>query len=229
MTSSPNILIACLFGIAVLTAAASAVFCTYRHQYKKKLYSLGRDEPSRLEMGQTDDAPPMLPPIEQHPPVYCVEDLHEPPPAYQAVFSRGSRPSPQELSALRRRMEKLKRRINNPRLDDCERAIRSSEISNLSEWIQRIEALRDCEAAAMESQQPTTLRMVGGSAEHRPRHSEHARVLYRETGWVGVGLPREIRPPLDENGDLINEEFEEHRFDQLRQEALRRLRLRTDQ
>ncbi len=228
MASSPNILIACLFGIAVLTAIFSAVFCTFRHQYRKKLFSFDRHEPSRLEMGEAEDAPPVLPPIERHPPVYCVEDLQEPPPAYQAVFSRGSRPSPQELSALRRRMEKLKRRMNNPSLDNCERAIRSSEMSNLSEWIQRIEALRACEAATLDSP-PPTLRMVGGHTEHRPRNSEHARVLYRETGWVGVGLPREIRPPLDENGELANEELEERRFDQLRQDALRRLGLRTSQ
>ena len=222
MANSPNILIACLFGIAVLGAALSAVFCTYRHHYRKQYFSYEHEDPSRLEMGGPNDAPPVFSQIEQHPPVYCVEDLQEPPPAYQAIFSRATRPSPQELGTLRRHLEKLRRRRDVPDLDNCERAIRDSEISNLSEWIQRIEALRDSDDAHTVSR--PSLRLVGGGSEHRPRNSESPRVFYQEAGWVGVGLPREVRPPLDENGVLAYIDPEEQQLEQLRQENLRRLR-----
>lgn len=227
MANTPNILIACLFGIAVLIAALSAAFCAHRHHYRKKFFAFEHDNPSRLEMGESNDAPPILPQIEQHPPVYCVEDLQQPPPAYQAIFSRATRPSPQEVGALRRRLEKLMRRRNTPNLDNRERAIRDSEISNLSEWIQRIEALRDCEGGHIRRR--PTLRLVGGGSEHQPRNSEPDRVLYREAGWVGVGLPREVRPPLDENGDLVYTDPEERQFEQVASRDFARLQLSNRQ
>ncbi|KAF1736977.1 hypothetical protein CRV24_002591 [Beauveria bassiana] len=86
---------------------------------------------------------------QQHPPVYCADDIACPPPAYEAIFRRDTASTPHEVHVLRHRLEKLhghRRRSSSSPADTtaaCETAIRDSQIRDLAQWTGRLEMLLD--------------------------------------------------------------------------------------
>lgn len=134
--------------------------------------------------------------MDQHPPVYCVEDLEIPPPAYRSSHER--RPSMQELYNLKIRLERLKRMRASAEASAYDLIIREDEIRHLTAWIRKLEGLRHELSVRMvsedEQDDDVCLEQVDRS---RPM------VIQRETGWVGIGLPREVRPRLDERENTL--------------------------
>lgn len=159
------------------------------------------DEEANLRGADVNDflsspPPPTRETMDQHPPVYCVEDLEIPPPAYRSSHER--RPSMQELYNLKIRLERLKRMRAGAETSAYDLIIRQDEIRHLTEWIRKLEGLRHELSVRMvsedEQDDDVCLEQVDRS---RPM------VVQRETGWVGIGLPREVRPRLDERENTL--------------------------
>lgn len=132
-----------------------------------------------------------------HPPVYCVEDLEVPPPAYRPADHQ-RRPSGQELRTLNMRLRELKREISSCS-NVYDAAICQNEIQHLTEWIRKLEAFSRLESSVRVV--PDGQDEDDDDNDHFNRTSRrhrHRIIIQRETGWIGIGLPREVRPILDE-------------------------------
>ncbi|KAJ4164016.1 hypothetical protein LMH87_005708 [Akanthomyces muscarius] len=216
-SQSPVIFIACILGLALFAILVWFGFYLVRHRpYLAKPV----DAEQALDCMPRPARGEVLPEYsrQNHPPVYCDDDLACPPPSYQAVFTRHSAPTPDELRVLHRRLEKLqrrrRRRSGGGDTTAGETAIRDSEIRCLAQWIERLEMLRDEEEQDAGPALPgrrRTVRLVQSESEPAMLLSRSATVrgssaaaaqqgstLGRsatEPGLVCFAPSREVAPP----------------------------------
>lgn len=109
---SPTIFIACLVAMVFFGAMIWVAFYITRHRLDTNNPADVEADAAATTMEIARRERPFLhgDPEQLHPPVYCVDDLECPPPSYQAVFSRNTAPTQQEMRTLHRRLEKLQQR-----------------------------------------------------------------------------------------------------------------------
>ncbi|CEJ82992.1 hypothetical protein VHEMI03028 [[Torrubiella] hemipterigena] len=246
-------------GVAIVAVTIMGIAATSKRVRQSRLLHRQRFESgaSRIPIDVEMDAPDVNQPRDQsqggyfdiptratvgeHPPIYVVEDMEHPPPIYEAVYSVPERPTVQELTRLRTCLETLKRQPPTVDTTSYDVAIRQASISSLQSWIMKLETLR--QSLPRESSfARSTIRMFTSSSDSdspteevsvariRPSAGLHRLGMrQRETGWVGVGQPREVRPPLDPIENTLSlyipdeeSEEEERRFDILRRQAMER-------
>lgn len=217
--SAPIIAAMFILGSAVVGAAALGVYYTSRHQRASRLLHRHRFEsgvsrqpvPFDLDVEMSAEALEerrrryMDIPFRnagEHPPVYCVEDMELAPPAYEPQLARIHKPTIQELSRLRICLETLKRQPSTVDTTAFDVAIRRASIENLQSWITKLETIRQSSSSSIQNAVGHTIRMVSGpEVTVQPSNTDIRRqrlgMRQRETGWVGVGQPREVRPRLD--------------------------------
>lgn len=201
---TPIILIACLIGLAFIAGIICVSFCVFRHRdYLAKAHDA---EASHLDLPGMDMAQGRLPYPDgsgPHPPGY--DNLGLPPPSYQAVFTRNAAPTEDEVQLLRRRLEKLCRRRSMATPDHAARegSIRDSEVRRLTQWIERLETLREDEEAVVAGTGPLlldrrrrTMRLVSSQSEPASLPTRST-VILREQRWSDIlygMVPRARRP-----------------------------------
>lgn len=257
MTVSVTLVIL-FIGVGIIAATIMGIAATSKRFRKSRLLHCQRFESrqSRIPIDVEMDAPDLQETTTQtngyfdiparaatadHPPVYVVEDLEHPPPIYEAVYSVPERPTVQELKRLRTCLEILKRQHPTVDTTSYDVVIRQASISSLQSWILKLETLRQSlpretsiarstirmfRSASSDGESPTEevspMPVRRSAGIHRPG------LRQRETGWAGVGQPREVRPLLDPVENTLSlyvpdeESEEEGRFDMLRRQAIER-------
>lgn len=249
MPFQPALILALLVGVGIIGCAILGMYFTSRHMHQSQILHRQRLEldmsrsHNRYDMemgaqyvsrGRQQDTTTTI----QHPPVYCIEDMGDPPPMYEAVFSRPKRPSSQEVSHLKRCLANLRKQKLTPETSAYDMAIREAEITSLKIWIEKLEKIRRCSDSDLYQLLPT-IRLIGSSSAAAacinisPGINPSTQVVQRETGWIGVGLPREVRPTFEDMARIVaiqaaqEEAADEARFDLLRREAIGRLQARA--
>ncbi|KAJ6781127.1 hypothetical protein PWT90_00708 [Aphanocladium album] len=240
LSQIPIIFIACILCMAFLAILICLGFYISRH--RSYLFKPWDTEQGAGNMGM---APGQVS-EQRHPPVYCVEDLIGPPPSYQAVFTRPHAPTHHEIRILRRGLEKLLRRRGldtaNGAHAAAETAIRDSEIRCLSQWIERLEMLREEEGeqdAGPVFNPRRTMRLVHSETEpvmlpmrlatvrdaSAVPGSDRLQRSATEPGLVHFARSREVAPPptpTDTPSSPTPGELEV-RFNELREQIIRRM------
>ncbi|KAJ3495602.1 hypothetical protein NLG97_g3282 [Lecanicillium saksenae] len=210
-SQSPIIFIACILGMAFLAILICFGFFISRHRS-----FLLKPADAEQGAGQTSMVEEQSPQQRHHPPVYCIDDIDCPPPSYQAVFTRPHAPSHREMRILRRRLEKLQRRRGSDTANDVpatpEMAIRDSEIRCLTQWIERLEMLREEEGEqdagrlfsphqtlrlVHSESQPVTLPTRSATMRGAPAIPGSTRLQRSATepGLVQFARSRDVEPP----------------------------------
>ncbi|KAM3465728.1 hypothetical protein NHJ6243_001400 [Beauveria neobassiana] len=147
-SQNPIVFIVCIIGLAFVATMIWLGFYLIRH---RPYFAKPGDAEQAVVYANTARAysTPDHGGSQQHPPVYCADDIACPPPSYEAIFRRDTAPTPHEVHVLRHRLEKFhchRRRSSSSPADTaaaCETAIRDSQIRDLAQWTDRSEMLRD--------------------------------------------------------------------------------------
>lgn len=216
--SAPVIAAMFILGFAVVGAACLGMYYTSRYQrasrqlHRRRFESGVSRQPVSFDFDVEMSAEALeerrrrytdLPyrNVGEHPPVYCVDDMELPPPAYEPQLARIHKPTIQELSRLRICLETLKRQPPTVDTTAFDVAIRRASIDSLESWIKKLETIRQS-SSTLQGTIGNTIRMVTSpEVTVQPSNTDMRRfrpgMRQRETGWIGVGQPREVRPRLD--------------------------------